>query len=192
MLTIGQMVNRSGLARSTLLYYDRIGLLRPSGRSRAGYRLYSPADVQRLELIQAYRSAGLALAEIAAVLADPADATAVILERRLQALNGEIRALRRQQEQIIALIRRKEAWRECRAMTKERWVEILRAAGFSDEDMQRWHRQFERLAPEGHQDFLESLGVAAAEIRLIRRWAAGELPNGAGARHRSARVREPS
>jgi DNA-binding transcriptional MerR regulator len=172
MLTIGQMVRRFGLARSTLLYYDRIGLLAPSARSRAGYRLYSDDDVRRMEVIQAYRSAGLALAEIAAVLDDPSDATVSILEKRLAELNGEIRCLRHQQEQIIALIRRKDAWRECRSMTKERWTGILRAAGFKAEDMHRWHREFERLAPEGHQDFLESLGVAESEIRSIRRWSA--------------------
>jgi DNA-binding transcriptional MerR regulator len=43
MHTIGQAAKHANLSRSTLLYYDRIGLLRPSGRSRAGYRLYNGA-----------------------------------------------------------------------------------------------------------------------------------------------------
>ena len=49
MLTISQVASRFGLSRSTLLYYDTIGLLSPSLRSRANYRLYSPADVERKE-----------------------------------------------------------------------------------------------------------------------------------------------
>lgn len=47
MVTVGVLARRFGLARSTLLYYDRLGLLRPSSRSRAGYRSYSPADERK-------------------------------------------------------------------------------------------------------------------------------------------------
>ncbi len=53
-------------------------------------------------------------------------------------------------------------------ITKDRWVEIMRAAGLSDDDMHNWHRQFERLEPDAHQEFLESLGIDAGEIRQIR------------------------
>ena len=55
MLTISQLGRRFGLSRSTLLYYDSIGLLSPSLRSRANYRLYSRSDVERMELIDVYR-----------------------------------------------------------------------------------------------------------------------------------------
>ena len=53
-------------------------------------------------------------------------------------------------------------------ITKDRWVEIMRAAGLSDDDMHNWHRQFERLEPEAHQEFLESLGIEPDEIQAIR------------------------
>jgi len=49
-------------------------------------------------------------------------------------------------------------------VNKERWVEIMRAAGLTDEAMRNWHIQFERMEPEAHQEFLESLGIEAAEI----------------------------
>jgi len=39
MFLITELARKHGLSRSTLLYYDRIGLLTPSGRSEAGYRL---------------------------------------------------------------------------------------------------------------------------------------------------------
>jgi len=61
MYQITTLAKASGLSRSTLLYYDRIGLLCPSGRSAAGYRLYSARDKERLALICSYRQAGLAL-----------------------------------------------------------------------------------------------------------------------------------
>ena len=49
-------------------------------------------------------------------------------------------------------------------INKERWVEIMRAAGLTQEDMHNWHIQFEKMEPESHQEFLESLGIEAAEI----------------------------
>ena len=48
-LTVGRLAKRFGLSRSTLLYYDRLGLLCPSGRSGGDYRLYEDADAQRLD-----------------------------------------------------------------------------------------------------------------------------------------------
>ena len=51
MYTIGQLVKRYGLSRSTLLYYDRIGLLSASARSDANYRLYTDKDLQRMSQI---------------------------------------------------------------------------------------------------------------------------------------------
>ena len=44
MLTIGKLARKFDLSRSTLLYYDRIGLLKPSGRTRANYRVYTPRN----------------------------------------------------------------------------------------------------------------------------------------------------
>ena len=53
--TVGRLGELCGVSRSTLLYYDSLGLLAPSGRSPSGYRLYSEADRARLERILAFR-----------------------------------------------------------------------------------------------------------------------------------------
>jgi hypothetical protein len=53
-------------------------------------------------------------------------------------------------------------------MTKKNWVSILGATGMDEADMWRWHVEFEKAAPEAHQDFLESLGIPKREIRQIR------------------------
>lgn len=47
MLKVGELARRSGLTVRTLHHYDSIGLLKPSGRSDAGYRLYNRDDVAR-------------------------------------------------------------------------------------------------------------------------------------------------
>jgi len=56
-------------------------------------------------------------------------------------------------------------------INKERWVEIMRAAGLTDQDMHNWHTQFEKMEPESHREFLEFLGIKAAEIKKIREWS---------------------
>ena len=50
------------------MYYDRLGLLKPSGRTGSGYRYYTDADQRRLKRIGFFREAGLTLKEIRAVL----------------------------------------------------------------------------------------------------------------------------
>ena len=171
LLTISQLAKRFGLSRSTLLYYDTIGLLSPSERSAANYRLYSDTDLQRMASIDVYRKAGLPLKDIARVLDGGGSVLAELLEKRLRDLNGEIGDLRRQQKMLVRLLKNKDALREARHLDKESWTAILRATGLNDEDMHRWHTEFERLSPEAHGDFLESLGIDDDEIVKIRAWS---------------------
>jgi hypothetical protein len=58
-------------------------------------------------------------------------------------------------------------------VTKDKWVEVMRAAGFSEEQMQRWHQEFEKAAPSEHQEFLEFLHIPAEEVARIRAWSRG-------------------
>ena len=55
---------------------------------------------------------------------------------------------------------------------KQRWTEIMAAAGLTETDMHNWHVQFEKMEPEAHQEFLESLGIEEEEIGRIREWSA--------------------
>jgi DNA-binding transcriptional MerR regulator len=169
--SVGRLARRFGLSRSTLLYYDRIGLLSPSGRSAAGYRIYGESDVKRLEAICRYREAGLGLAQIGELLDGETSRAAELLEARLEQLNADIERQREQQRIVVKLLASRKKLRATRAIDKRGWVAILRAAGLDDEAMHRWHLEFERMAPAAHQDFLESLGLSKAEVVRIRRRA---------------------
>lgn len=169
MLTVGLLARRFKLSRSTLLYYDSIGLLRPSGRSKSNYRLYGEDDCRRLEAICRYREAGLILEEIQQLLDGSSGKVAAILEGRLNALNNEIAALREQQRVVVRLLRNRAKLRRARTMDKRAWVALLQATGLTEDEMRKWHVEFERMAPEAHRDFMESLGIPADEIRSIRR-----------------------
>ena len=191
MLTISQLAGRFGLSRSTLLYYDSIGLLSPSARSGANYRLYSQSDVERMELIDIYRRAGLPLADITRVLSTDESALAELLEARLRGLNKEVGKLRHQQRLIVRLLQNRAALSKTRYLDKDGWVAILEATGLGREQMRRWHVEFERLSPEAHKDFLESLGLGEEEIRKIRRGSRGVRPprNASRSAARKARPR---
>ena len=59
MLKVGELARRAGLTVRTLHHYDSIGLLKPSGRSDAGYRLYNRDDVARPPHVHAPRPLGI-------------------------------------------------------------------------------------------------------------------------------------
>lgn len=178
MYTVGQLAKLFGLSRSTLLYYNEIGLLSPSARSAANYRLYSDDDVHRMERISIYREAGLPLEAIAKLLRDDSDSVSVVLERHLHKLSREIGRLRHQQHIIGELLGNAQILRGSRSLTKDEWVALLASTGMSEDGMRKWHSEFERNFPDAHQDFLESLGIPKEEITVIRKFSAGEITNG--------------
>jgi DNA-binding transcriptional MerR regulator len=171
MLTVSKLAERCGLSRSTVLYYESVGLLGPAVRSSSNYRWYGDKDLERLRLICGYRSAGLKIEDIKAILEGPSHSAAGVLQRRLVELAGEIEHIRGHQRSILKLLGSKNAFRRNQTMTKDKWVSIMRGAGFTDEDMHRWHAEFERSAPEEHQEFLQYLQIAPDEIRSIRAWS---------------------
>jgi len=170
MQSIGELARRFGLSRSTLLYYDKMGVLCPATRAENGYRAYSDADCKNLELICLYRKAGLPLTAIRDVLASPDRIPDQALNRRLSELEEEIFGLREQQHLVLALLKRQPPT-NLGSMDKKRWTRLLKESGFSEHDMQAWHRTFERSAPKKHQDFLTFLGIPEDEIKQIRAWS---------------------
>jgi DNA-binding transcriptional MerR regulator len=171
MLTVTKLAESCGLSRSTVLYYESIGLLRASARSAANYRRYSDKDAERLRQIRIYRDAGLALADIRAILDRPGNDPSSVLKRRLVELNNDIERLRDQQRAILKLLRAKDSFWRLKEMTKDKWVAIMHAAGFQETDMRRWHAEFEKADPAEHQQFLEYLHIPSGEIGRIREWS---------------------
>lgn len=81
-LRVGQLARRTGLTVRTLHHYDRIGLLRPGGRTSSGHRLYGSDEVRRLHRIVALRLFGLSLDQVARVLESDDEELAETLERQ--------------------------------------------------------------------------------------------------------------
>ncbi len=171
MMTITALARRCGLSRSALLHYESIGLLRRPPRTGGNYRAYTAQDLERLQQIARYRKVGLSLEAIRAAIDRPAGDAAAVLERRLVDIDAEIEVLRGHQRAILSLLQRSRSFRRTDMMTKDRWVAIMRAAGFNEDDMRRWHQEFEKAAPSDHQEFLEYLHIPKDEIASIRAWS---------------------
>ena len=119
---IGEVARLTGVTVRTLHHYDELGLLVPSGRTAAGYRRYAYADLVRLQQVLGYRSLGLSLEEIAAILDDPG-VDAVDQLRRTHALLGvRIGELTRQ---LAAIEKTMEAHRMGIQLTPEEMFEVF-------------------------------------------------------------------
>jgi DNA-binding transcriptional MerR regulator len=66
--TVSQVAASTGVTVRALHHYDRIRLVRPSGRSRAGYRLYSRGDLERLQQVLFFRELGFPLGDIRRIM----------------------------------------------------------------------------------------------------------------------------
>ena len=87
--TIQELSRLSGVTTRALRWYDKLGLLKPSGRTEGGYRLYGPAEVDRLQDILYYRALGVELARIRECLDDPSFDRLAVLRGHLSALEAE-------------------------------------------------------------------------------------------------------
>jgi DNA-binding transcriptional MerR regulator len=138
-------------------------------------RYYTDADQRRLERIGHFREAGLSLKEIRAVLASGGKPGTRLLETRLRETTQNIVGLKNQQRLLAGMLRQVTSGKRPPTVNVELWVEMLDAAGMDEDARRRWYAEFERRAPEGHQEFLLPLGIPADEVERIQRWSRGEI-----------------
>jgi MerR family transcriptional regulator, thiopeptide resistance regulator len=135
--TVGQVADVFGVTVRTLHHYDELGLLVPSERSAAGYRLYTDADLRRLQQIVVYRRLELPLDEIASLLAGDEDPRAH-LRRQREAVMTRLDELT---DIVVAIDRALEREMDDRPATTAELKELF-GDGFSDEYQQeaqeRW------------------------------------------------------
>lgn len=89
-LKVGDLAKATGLSVRTLHYYDEIGLLSPSHRTRSGHRLYTAADIERLQRVMSLRQLGLRLEEIEGVIRDREGSPLALIERHLAHVREQI------------------------------------------------------------------------------------------------------
>jgi MerR family transcriptional regulator, thiopeptide resistance regulator len=103
-LRVGEVAKATGLTVRTLHHYDEIGLLKPSERSGAGYRLYTDGDVRRLYRILVWRGMGFSLDEIAAALRREGDDPRPAVRRHLERVDEHLRLARRLRTRLARIL----------------------------------------------------------------------------------------
>jgi DNA-binding transcriptional MerR regulator len=187
-VNVGQVAALAGVTVRTLHHYDRIGLLSPSERTAAGYRRYTPADLDRLHRVLVYRELGFPLEEVATLLDDPDADPAAHLRRQHRLLRER---LERTQAMVEAVEKEMEAQQMGISLTPEERFELF-GDGFSDEyqaeaeerwgDTEAWAQSQRRTAAYTKDDWVrikeEGAGI---ERRLAEALRAGAAPDSARA-----------
>ena len=86
MMTVNEVSKLAGVSIRTLQYYDKIGLLHPTGYTDAGYRLYDNADLERLQHILLFRELEFPLKDIKAIINSPDFDRSKALEQQIELL----------------------------------------------------------------------------------------------------------
>lgn len=159
-LRVGELARLSGLTVRALHHYEEIGLLEPQ-RTASGHRVYSGADLARLQRIRALQLLGLSLLEVRAALDDPTFEPLAMLGRQLEALEERAR-------EIAALTARLERLRGALGDRGEvspvEFQEAMEAIAmfetyYTPEQLATLQKRAEELGPDG---------VAAARAQWAR------------------------
>ena len=89
-MTVGEVSMLLGISVRALHHWDETGLVHPSRRSAAGYRLYCEADIMRIQQVLVYRQTGMSLADIKTVLDEPCADAVTHLRRQRELVQGQI------------------------------------------------------------------------------------------------------
>src|SRR6476619_974040 len=160
-LTVGQVAERFGVTVRTLHHYDEVGLLSPSERSTAGYRLYTGQDVTRLQHVVVYRRLGFALEEIALLLEHP-ETVESHLRRQRAAVMSRLDEMR---DLVTAIDRALEREIIQQPATTEDMKELF-GDGFYENQTDALHAAFVAAMDAGEPPTSEAAMDAAEQHRL--------------------------
>jgi MerR family transcriptional regulator, thiopeptide resistance regulator len=194
MKTVGEVAELAGVTVRTLHHYDELGLLSPSGRSEAGYRLYAYDDLARLREILGWRALGFSLTEIASLLDDPGHDRGAALERQRELIEREIDRLGALAAAVDAAIAAHVNGTRLEVATM---FEGFDASEYEDEARERWgdteayRESARRTARYGEAEWAEIRGEAEEIVRgLVALMRAGEPASGPAAQGLAERHRE--
>ncbi|WKX68737.1 MerR family transcriptional regulator [Streptomyces sp. XD-27] len=205
-MLIGDVARRSGVTARMLRHYDSLGLVRPTGRTDAGYREYSGEDIRRIFHIESLRSLGLSLRDVRRALDDPgftpAELVDDLIRQTRERIARETELLTRLSrigaaepagwEDVLQIVALLQALGSKSAGTRQRAalssveevpvpVEALVEAALSETDpivagALRW--ALARSGEGGLALLAEGLGSPVAEVRKRAVQSIAEIPNG--------------
>ncbi len=169
-LKVGELARRTGLTVRTLHHYDAIGLLRPSLHTEAGHRLYTAADVARLQQVLSLRQLGFSLDEIRACLDGPGFAPAEVIRRHVARLRDQVAMQQALCERLEALAARLDTAEEVSAEEFLKAIEVMTMMDklYTPEQMKQFADVGKQVGPEEIRAVEEGWTALLAEVRASR------------------------
>jgi MerR family transcriptional regulator, thiopeptide resistance regulator len=187
MLTVGAVAELTNVTIRALHHYDEIGLVQPSQRTAAGYRLYDTGDLERLQTVLFYRELGFSLDDIDTLLRDPGFDRGDALREQRKLLEAEAHRYRRMVEAIDAAI---DAHERGIPMENEAMFEVFgeqqrayrREAEQRWGDTDAWAQSRRRTADYTERDWLDLKAESEAiTLRILEVYRSGADPDSAEA-----------
>lgn len=180
--TVGELSRLTGVTVRALRYYDEIGLVRPSHRSDAGYRLYDDRDVVRLQQVLVFRELGVALDQIAAAIDQAGDRAALLRDHRAALVDKRARidAMLAAVDDALGAL---EKGNTMQPVDVKKMFEGFNPDAYADEARERWgsteayQESARRTATYGQAEW-EAIRKESEEIyaRLVARMQQGAAP----------------
>ena len=171
MMTVKEVSRLTGVSIRALQYYDRIGLLHPSGHTEAGYRLYDEADLETLQQILLFRELEFPLKDIRKIIRSPGF-------DRSKALDQQIGLLKLKKEHIENLIDLAERIKETEVGTLsfdafdtgklEKYAAQAKASWGTTPAYQEYEKKSKNRTEEETRDISRGLMDIFAEFGAIR------------------------
>ncbi|MCD6526182.1 MAG: MerR family transcriptional regulator [Desulfuromonas sp.] len=158
MYSITEVSQKIGVARSTLLYYERLGIISPRRLAKNNYRRYSEHDVTHLIVLRQLQQAGFSLDECQQVLNGNIEST--LIEQHLVRLQQELQQMEVTQQLLQALYKHQTGKQMDHRASKHQ--------------LQQWHHNFEQLSADAHVQWLRQMGFSEKEIFHIR-WVSRDM-----------------
>jgi DNA-binding transcriptional MerR regulator len=193
MRTVSEVAELTGVTVRALHHYDELGLLCPSERSEAGYRLYSYDDLARLREILIWRALGFSLSEIGSLLDDRASDRLSALERQRELVEEKIERLGALAAAVEEAI---DAELSGTRLEETKMFEGFDPSEYEDEARERWghteayQESARRTRSYGEGEWAEIRGESQQLVReLVALMRAGEPADGDAARALAERHR---
>ena len=193
-MTVGEVSTLLGVSVRALHHWDETGLVHPSRRSAAGYRLYCEADIMRIQQVLVYRQTGMNLADIKMVLDEPETDAMTHLRRQRELVQGQVSHLQQMLNSIdmvmeihqsgarISVAEMAEIWgtdwdpvyvEEARAQWGDtpEWAESYqRKARMSRADWERAHEETVALESALAEAMRNGVEPGSPEANALARW----------------------
>ncbi|MDB5054232.1 MAG: MerR family transcriptional regulator [Bacilli bacterium] len=164
---VGELAKRTGITVRALHHYDQIGLISPSRYSDTGHRLYSEADIAKLQQIMSLKDLGFALEEIKALIEKPGFKPDEVIRMQLERLNKQIQIQEQLRSRLEGIYELLNAQLEVTAEQFIKLIEVMKMNNkyFTPEQLESLKKRGEQLGPEKIRDVENEWPELLAKVR---------------------------